>query len=157
MPQRQILFRTIGRVFTGLSDTSKAFLIILITGGWQPAAGQCAAAAAAAAAADVGGSAIRLCSRAATRCRCQLGLLAAGTTAPPSSCNLLPCNPAPRACHSPSPLSPPAPDILLGYHSEEGWTATLRILSGHYGLEAEVRWRWLAGGGWESGVGMVAA
>ncbi len=31
--QRQILFRTIGRVFTGLSDTAKAFLIILITGG----------------------------------------------------------------------------------------------------------------------------
>ena len=34
LPQRQILFRTIGRVFTGLSDTAKAFLIILITGGW---------------------------------------------------------------------------------------------------------------------------
>lgn len=32
---------------------------------------------------------------------------------------------------------PPA-DILLGYHSEEGWTAFLRIFSGHYGLEAEV-------------------
>ena len=30
-------------------------------------------------------------------------------------------------------------DILLGYHSEEGWTATLRLFSGHYGLEAEVR------------------
>ncbi|KAI7845727.1 hypothetical protein COHA_000643 [Chlorella ohadii] len=59
VPERQILFRTFGRIFTGLSDTSKAFLIILIT------------------------------------------------------------------------------DILLGYHSEEGWTATLRILSGHYGLEAE--------------------
>ncbi|PSC69171.1 Chloroplast envelope membrane [Micractinium conductrix] len=59
LPQRQILFRTIGRVFTGLSDTAKAFLIILIT------------------------------------------------------------------------------DILLGYHSEEGWTATLRLFSGHYGLEAE--------------------
>lgn len=57
--QRQILFRTIGRVFTGLSDTAKAFLIILVT------------------------------------------------------------------------------DILLGYHSEEGWTATLRLFSGHYGLEAE--------------------
>lgn len=59
VPQRQILFRTIGRVFTGLSDTAKAFLIILTT------------------------------------------------------------------------------DILLGYHSEEGWTAFLRIFSGHYGLEAE--------------------
>lgn len=59
VPERQILFRTIGRVFTGLSDTAKAFLIILIT------------------------------------------------------------------------------DILLGYHSEEGWTATLRLFSGHYGLEAE--------------------
>lgn len=34
MPERQILFRTFGRIFTGLSDTSKAFLIILITGGW---------------------------------------------------------------------------------------------------------------------------
>lgn len=32
VPERQILFRTIGRVFTGLSDTAKAFLIILITG-----------------------------------------------------------------------------------------------------------------------------
>ena len=32
VPQRQILFRTIGRVFTGLSDTAKAFLIILTTG-----------------------------------------------------------------------------------------------------------------------------
>lgn len=32
VPQRQILFRTFGRIFTGLSDTSKAFLIILITG-----------------------------------------------------------------------------------------------------------------------------
>ncbi|PRW20451.1 Chloroplast envelope membrane [Chlorella sorokiniana] len=59
VPERQILFRTVGRIFTGLSDTSKAFLIILIT------------------------------------------------------------------------------DILLGYHSEEGWTATLHILSGHYGVEAE--------------------
>ncbi|KAL4852856.1 Chloroplast envelope membrane protein [Chlorella vulgaris] len=59
VPQRQILFRTFGRVFTGLSDTAKAFLIILIT------------------------------------------------------------------------------DILLGYHSEEGWTAFLRLFSGHYGLEAE--------------------
>jgi hypothetical protein len=31
-----------------------------------------------------------------------------------------------------------AADILLGYHSEEGWTAFLRLFSGHYGLEAEV-------------------
>ena len=41
VPQRQILFRTIGRVFTGLSDTAKAFLIILTTGepGWQAGQG----------------------------------------------------------------------------------------------------------------------
>lgn len=56
--QRAILFRTVGRVFTGLSDTAKAFLIILIT------------------------------------------------------------------------------DILLGYHSEEGWTAALHLLSYHYGWHA---------------------
>jgi hypothetical protein len=55
--QRAILFRTIGRVFTGLSDTAKAFLIILVT------------------------------------------------------------------------------DTLLGYHSEEGWTAALRLVSWHYGQE----------------------
>lgn len=53
--QRVILFRTIGRVFAGLSDTAKAFLIILVT------------------------------------------------------------------------------DTLLGYHSEEGWTAGLKLLSHHYG------------------------
>lgn len=29
-------------------------------------------------------------------------------------------------------------DILLGYHSEEGWTAFLRIASRHYGVEPEV-------------------
>jgi hypothetical protein len=56
--QRAILFRTVGRVFTGLSDTAKAFLIILVT------------------------------------------------------------------------------DILLGYHSEEGWTAGLHLLSYHYGWHA---------------------
>lgn len=28
-------------------------------------------------------------------------------------------------------------DILLGYHSEEGWTAALTLLSGHYGWHAE--------------------
>ena len=56
--QRAILFRTIGRVFAGLSDTAKAFLIILTT------------------------------------------------------------------------------DILLGYHSEEGWTAALHLLSYHYGWHA---------------------
>lgn len=55
---RAILFRTIGRVFTGLSDTAKAFIIILVT------------------------------------------------------------------------------DTLLGYHSEEGWTAALNLLSSHYGLHA---------------------
>lgn len=41
VPQRQILFRTIGRVFTGLSDTSKAFLIILITGRWADGCSGC--------------------------------------------------------------------------------------------------------------------
>ena len=56
---RAILFRTIGRVFTGLSDTAKAFIIILAT------------------------------------------------------------------------------DTLLGYHSEEGWTAALTLMSRHYGLSAE--------------------
>ncbi|GAB4815193.1 hypothetical protein N2152v2_002239 [Parachlorella kessleri] len=58
--KRQILFRTIGRVFSGLSDTAKAFLIILVT------------------------------------------------------------------------------DILLGYHSEEGWTAFLKLFSRHYGVEPEL-------------------
>ena len=57
--QRAILFRTIGRVFAGLSDTAKAFLIILVT------------------------------------------------------------------------------DTLLGYHSEEGWTAGLNLLSHHYGWHTE--------------------
>ena len=57
--QRSILFRTIGRVFAGLSDTAKAFIIILVT------------------------------------------------------------------------------DILLGYHSEEGWTAGLHLLSHHYGMESD--------------------
>ena len=56
---RAILFRTIGRVFGGLSDTAKAFLIILVT------------------------------------------------------------------------------DTLLGYHSEEGWTAALSLISRHYGLAAQ--------------------
>ena len=31
-----------------------------------------------------------------------------------------------------------ATDILLGYHSEEGWTAAIHLLTGHYGLEVEV-------------------
>ena len=57
---RGILFRTLGRIFSGLSDTAKAFLIIATT------------------------------------------------------------------------------DILLGYHSEEGWTAVLHIISDHYGAEIEV-------------------
>lgn len=56
---RGILFRTLGRIFSGLSDTAKAFLIIATT------------------------------------------------------------------------------DILLGYHSEEGWTAVLHIISDHYGAEIE--------------------
>jgi hypothetical protein len=55
---RAILFRTIGRVFTGLSDTAKAFIIILVT------------------------------------------------------------------------------DTLLGYHSEEGWTAALTLVGHHYGVPA---------------------
>lgn len=53
------LFSTIGRVFGGLSDTAKAFLIICST------------------------------------------------------------------------------DILLGYHSEEGWTAAIRLILAHYGTEVE--------------------
>lgn len=57
--RRTILLRTIGRIFVGLSDTAKAFMIILIT------------------------------------------------------------------------------DILLGYHSEEGWTAAMKLIGGHYGIEAE--------------------
>lgn len=97
VPQRQILFRTIGRVFTGLSDTAKAFLIILTTG--APA-----------------------CREAFSRRHPAAEL------------------PVPVGTALLSGLSPPAPaDILLGYHSEEGWTAFLRIFSGHYGLEAEVR------------------
>ena len=55
-----MLFRTMGRIFSGLSDTAKAFIIIAVT------------------------------------------------------------------------------DILLGYHSEEGWTAAIRMLTGHYGYETEV-------------------
>ena len=31
-----------------------------------------------------------------------------------------------------------ATDILLGYHSEEGWTAAIHLLTGHYGIEVEV-------------------
>lgn len=59
---RNILFRTIGRIFSGLSDTAKAFLIIAAT------------------------------------------------------------------------------DILLGYHSEEGWTAAIHLITNHYGQEVEVSW-----------------
>ena len=58
--QRQVLFRTISRVFSGLSDTAKAFIIIAVT------------------------------------------------------------------------------DTLLGYHSEDGWTAAIRLISNHYGYEVEV-------------------
>ena len=32
-----------------------------------------------------------------------------------------------------------ATDILLGYHSEEGWTAAIHLLTKHYGIEVEVR------------------
>lgn len=28
-------------------------------------------------------------------------------------------------------------DILLGYHSEEGWTAAIRMLTRHYGYDVE--------------------
>ena len=50
---------------------------------------------------------------------------------------LPPC--CPPTCLPPSRCPPSTPtDILLGYHSEDGWTATLRIFSRHYGLEAEV-------------------
>ena len=31
-----------------------------------------------------------------------------------------------------------ATDILLGYHSEEGWTAAIHLLTKHYGVEVEV-------------------
>lgn len=58
---RAILFRTFGRLFGGLSDTAKAFMIIAST------------------------------------------------------------------------------DILLGYHSEEGWTAAIHMITAHYGSEVEVR------------------
>ena len=34
--------------------------------------------------------------------------------------------------------APAATDILLGYHSEEGWTAAIHLLTGHYGIEVEV-------------------
>lgn len=34
-----------------------------------------------------------------------------------------------------------ATDILLGYHSEEGWTAAIHLLTGHYGIEVEVSMR----------------
>eukprot|EP01023_Acetabularia_acetabulum_P050217 TRINITY_DN5411_c0_g2_i2.p1 TRINITY_DN5411_c0_g2~~TRINITY_DN5411_c0_g2_i2.p1 ORF type:complete len:424 (-),score=97.23 TRINITY_DN5411_c0_g2_i2:773-2020(-) len=56
---RQQFFRTIGRIASGLSDTSKAFLVILVA------------------------------------------------------------------------------DILLGYHSEEGWTAAINLFTEHYGQEVE--------------------
>ncbi len=59
--QRRLLFRTMGRIFSGMSDTAKAFIIIAVT------------------------------------------------------------------------------DILLGYHSEEGWTAAIHLFTGHYGYEVEVR------------------
>ena len=58
--RRNILFRTINRLLSGLSDTAKAFIIIAVT------------------------------------------------------------------------------DILLGYHSEEGWTATIRLIAMHYGWELDV-------------------
>ena len=59
---RGILFRTLSRIFSGLSDTAKAFMIIAST------------------------------------------------------------------------------DILLGYHSEEGWTAAIHLITHHYGSEVEVSW-----------------
>lgn len=29
-------------------------------------------------------------------------------------------------------------DVFLGYHSEEGWTAAIHLLTKHYGYEVEV-------------------
>ncbi len=69
-PGREVLFRTISRVFSGLSDTAKAFIIIAAT------------------------------------------------------------------------------DILLGYHSEDGWTAAIRLISNHYGYEVEVECGGGGGGVW---------
>jgi CemA family len=34
-----------------------------------------------------------------------------------------------------------AADVLMGYHSEEGWTASLELLAEHYAIEAPVRAR----------------
>ena len=50
---------------------------------------------------------------------------------------LLPLLAHARLLRAPTHPRSTAADILLGYHSEEGWTATLRLFSGHYGLEAE--------------------
>lgn len=62
---------------------------------------------------------------------------------------LAPCSACPHVLPPAQPSPPPSrtgpADILLGYHSEEGWTATLRLFSGHYGLEAEVGGRLGAG------------
>jgi hypothetical protein len=134
VPQRQILFRTIGRVFTGLSDTAKAFLIILTTGASplspRPPSFQPAPASAAG----------RLCLPACLPALSTVhnswwqgveynpaaGLLAAAQPAE---------HPVPHTTHTHTHTR--AADILLGYHSEEGWTAFLRLFSGHYGLEAE--------------------
>jgi hypothetical protein len=30
-------------------------------------------------------------------------------------------------------------DVLMGYHSEEGWTAALELLADHYAIEVPVR------------------
>lgn len=122
-PQRQILFRTIGRIFTGLSDTAKAFLIILTTGAralparcqrscrwWRAGCGPRAAG-------------------------CWPGRARPGSVWPAALLSTAPAGPRPH----PTPPPNRGADILLGYHSEEGWTATLRLFSGHYGLEAEVR------------------
>ena len=132
MPERQILFRTFGRIFTGLSDTSKAFLIILITGGW-----------------------LHACLRAMVwLVRIPSGGGKATRGRPPHYAhrwvlaNVCACGRVwwwwqacwarhGAACSFTMALPAPVQWCLPGYHSEEGWTATLRILSGHYGMEAE--------------------
>lgn len=72
VPERQALMASLSRVFAGLSDTAKAFIIIATT------------------------------------------------------------------------------DILLGYHSEDGWTVALRMVGSHWGYEIEVRRKGCAIAGWKS-------
>lgn len=92
---REVLFRTVGRVFGGLSDTAKAFLIIASTDillGWA----------------------------AGTECSAEADHTESQGMPVPQSSQLgqLP--------------------LLCRYHSEEGWTAAIKLLLGHYGSEVEV-------------------